>query len=397
MMGWIIGIIVFIAVIIVMAIIDFKLGSAYLKKNHRHLTFTKTSGDYLLYHNGNRLFDEMYVDITNAVKQVDVQFFIIKTDDISQQFFDLFKQKAREGVQVRVLVDRLGGYRITKKWREELEQAGVEFRFSEKPHFPYFIFHLNRRNHRKIVVIDGKISYAGGFNIAREYLGKDAEMGDWRDYHLRLTGEVVKNLHMIFLDDWYLAGGGKHAPMPPSDKGSKELLVSPNECGRMEKEFLKMIKAAEEEILIGTPYFIPTRKLMEALKLAAARGVMIKLLCPLKSDHPFVKEAGIPYFRELYQAGGRIRFYDAGFYHAKVFIVDRKQCDIGTANFDLRSLFLNKEVNIFVYDPGFIDHIRNLYLKDFADGLSYDQNWLADRSLGTRINVQIARLLRPLL
>ncbi|KHE71592.1 cardiolipin synthase, partial [Halobacillus sp. BBL2006] len=342
-------------------------------------------------------YERLFQDISNAREQVDICFYIIDNDYISKNFLHILKEKARGGILVRLLVDRVGGYRINKNMRKELTAAGVEFQFAEVPKFPYFFYHLNRRNHRKITVIDGKIGYAGGFNIGKNYIGETVKFGDWRDYHLRLTGPVVKEFHEIFLDDWYLATGDRFPAIPNHDEGKSKIKISATDGLELEKEFDQMIRFSKKEILIGTPYFIPTTKLMVSLKEALKNDVNIKILVPLKADHPFVKSAGITYLYELYQHGASIRFFDAGFYHAKLIMIDEQFADIGTANFDRRSLFLNKEVNTFVYEESFLQELREAYLKDFDDAINFDETWLKKRSLATRINEKIAVLLRPLL
>ena len=167
-------------------------------------------------------------------------------------------------------------------------------------------------------------------------------------------------------------------------------------CG-LEDEMDEMIQRTEQELLIGTPYFIPTNRLLSSLEKALERGVELRIMIPMKSDHPIVKEAGIPYLDYLYRRGAKVGFFDAGFYHAKVIIVDGEIADLGTANFDRRSLFLNKEVNTFIYEQVFIGDLREMYLQDFKDACSFDDDWLKNRSIGTRINEKIAIILRPFL
>ncbi|UOQ94989.1 cardiolipin synthase [Halobacillus shinanisalinarum] len=390
-------ILICIVILLLLIILDFKLGRKSHKNNARTLPFTETTGDYRLYKNGAPFFEDLFQEISEAQVQVDIFFYLISSDQAGRDFLQVLKNKAREGVPVRLLTDRLGGYQMSKSIRNDLKSAGVQFYFSAVPGFPYFFYKLNRRNHRKTTVIDGKIAYAGGFNIGRNYLGENPKFGDWRDYHLRLTGPVVTELHDVFLDDWYGASGEKHNPIINHDEGKHSLKIVPTDGMKLEGEFLKVIESAKREILIGTPYFIPTKKLMDAFKHALERGVTLQIMVPLKADHPFVKEAAIPYLEQLYRLGTQICLYDAGFYHSKVMIIDQSIADIGTANFDQRSFFLNKEVNTFVYDEAFISDLRQSYMDDARNAIPFDEEWLAQRSLATKINVQIAKLLRPIL
>ncbi|SEH46091.1 cardiolipin synthase [Halobacillus karajensis] len=392
-----ITIILFILLIFLLLYMDIKMGRANHLKQTRTLLFPKTTGDYQLYKNGSVLYEEMFQEIAGATSQVDICLFLIDNDPFSDQFLEILKNKARNGVPVRLLIDRLGGYKLNKKRQKELQEAGVKFYFAEPPGFPFFFYKMNRRNHRKITVIDGKIGYTGGFNIGKNYIGESAKFGEWRDYHLRLTGSVVSQIHKVFLDDWYLASGESSPPCEPPEDGDYKLNVVATDGVELEGKFEKMITSAQDEILIGTPYFIPTERLQKGLLQAIERGVNLHVLVPMKADHPFVKPAAIPYLKELYDNGATIRLFDAGFYHSKVIMIDQKVADIGTANFDRRSFFLNKEVNLYVFDEAFIKDLRKAYFEDADDALPFDEHWLKHRSMTTRFNQRIAVFLRPFL
>ncbi|MFD1020053.1 cardiolipin synthase [Thalassobacillus hwangdonensis] len=385
-------------ILFILALLDFKLGRLNHRKTTNSLRFPRKRGYAQFYQHGSALFEAMFQDIREAEKQIDTLFFIVKKDEISQRYFQLLEDKAKSGVVVRLLVDRAGGFRLGKKIIHQLKEAGVLFHFVEKPRFPFFIYKLNRRNHRKITIIDGKIGYVGGFNVAKEYIGRESRFGNWRDYHLRLTGSIVADLEAVFRCDWFTTTKQQFGPLADENAGGKmEIRVIPTDGFELEGEFLKMIREAKKSIRIGSPYFIPSRALMDELKLALQRNVSITLLCPLKSDHPLVKEAGIPYMEELYRAGGNVHWFSNGFYHSKVFAVDDAFCDIGTANFDRRSLFLNKEVNTIIFDQTFVQEVTAAFMEDVRDSIPFDDKWLKNRSLQTKINEQIARLFRGLL
>lgn len=390
-------IIMAIVLFIFLLMLDFKMGRKHHKKIARKLYFEKTTGDYALFKNGSPMYEKLFEDIHQASVQVDIFFYLIDRDYISQNFLQVLKDKASEGIPVRLLADRLGSYRINKQTRQELADAGVEFHFAEKPGFPYFFYRLHRRNHRKIAVIDGKIAFVGGYNIGKNYIGESSKFGDWRDYHLRLTGPVVKELQEVLFDDWYLSTGEALPPLDNHGTGNEKVRIVATDGVGLEDEMDEMIQRAEQELLIGTPYFIPTNRLLSSLEKALEHGVEVRIMIPMKSDHPFVKEAGIPYLDYLYRRGAKIGFFDAGFYHAKAIVVDGEIADLGTANFDRRSLFLNKEVNTFIYEQVFIGDLRKMYLEDFKDAVPFDDDWLKNRSIGTRINEKIAIILRPFL
>ncbi|MGP4069360.1 cardiolipin synthase [Halobacillus sp. B29] len=390
-------ILISIATFILLLITDFKMGQISHKKTGYPINTEETHGQYELFSNGLTLFEAFFQDIAEAKVRVDISFFLIDRNEISRKFLDILKKKAQEGVSVHLLGDRLGCYLINKQIRNELKAAGVHFAFAEKLRFPLFFYHLNRRNHRKITVIDGKVAYIGGFNVGSNYTGHNPKFGDWRDYHLRYTGAVVEKLHAVFLKDWYESTGEKLATIKLRHPEGKKVSVLDSDGIGVAEEFNRLIRSASKEIIIGTPYFIPTHDLLHSLKNALKNGIALYILVPMKSDHPFVKEAGIVFLNELYQRGAHIKFFDAGFYHSKVFIVDGECADIGTANFDRRSFFLNKEVNTYVYDKTFIAAVRDAYFQDMKDAVPFNESWLNNRSLSTKINEKIAAKLRPLL
>ncbi|UOQ45311.1 cardiolipin synthase [Halobacillus salinarum] len=396
-MGLLLAIFILIMFILLL-IVDFIMGRKAHKPSAQYLSFGKSEGEYQLYQNGAPLFEDFFQDIAEAKEQIDVLFYLIDDSQISLQLLDLLKKKAEEGLPVRLMVDRLGGYKMDRNIVRGLRESGVYFSFSESPRFPFFFYKLNRRNHRKITVIDGKAAYVGGFNVGKNYIGENAKFGNWRDYHLRIVGPAVEDLHTIFAADWEMATGEKMEPVNSDHQLDRyRLRFAATDGVNLEEEFLQLIHMAEKEIFIGTPYFIPTEQLMSALEQALTREVKLHILVPLKADHPFVKPAAIPYLKRMKDLGAKISLFDAGFYHSKIFIIDEKVADIGTANFDRRSLFLNKEVNTFVYDPGFIKELKELFMKDAGQSIAFDEAWLSKRSLTTKINEKIAILLRPLL
>ncbi|WP_431803006.1 cardiolipin synthase [Halobacillus andaensis] len=390
-------VLIVIIFLILLLVIDFKLGRRDHLAKQRFLPFDLTTGNYQLYKNGSPLYEDLCQDIANAKHHVDVFFYVINIDKAGRMLLDSLKKKAREGAEVRLLGDRLGCYQINKKVRQELEEAGVQFKFAEVPKFPFLFYKINRRNHRKIAVIDGKIGYFGGYNVGRVYMGDSSYFQDWRDYHLRVTGPVVADLHKTFLDDWGLAAKEADEPYILNREAEHTVRIVATDGGELEDDLFEMIQNARVEILIGTPYFIPTEMLLAALKEAIDRGVKVHLMIPMKPDHPLVKEAGLPFMYELYRHGGSVNFFDAGFYHAKLMLVDRTFAYLGTSNFDRRSFFLNKEVNMYIYEDEFVEDLRNAYMDDVKDARALDEEWIARRGLSVKIKEQIAKLFRPIL
>ncbi|WP_332692103.1 cardiolipin synthase [Halalkalibacter lacteus] len=355
MTGWIMTIIIVIAILAWLRI-DFVLGLTQQRKEAtRHVQKTRYS-DVTLLPTGDDFYKRLFADIEQATNHVHLLFYIIKDDHISEKMLKILEGKAKEGVTVRLLVDKLGSH-IPKKQLKQLKKAGVYFAYSHPISLPYLFFTLNRRNHRKLAIMDGKIGYIGGYNVGDEYLGRDPKFGPWRDFHLRLDGDGVQDIQEQFIEDWQTA---KQTCMvtenhyPPLKKGPIPLRILPTDGVYLEETFIDLIKQAKESIIIGTPYYIPGKALQKELIAASERGVDVKLIVPKKGDHPLVKEAAFPYFEPLLKTGVSVYQYYRGFFHAKVLVIDDQVCDIGTANCDQRSFHINHEINCLIYDSDFI-------------------------------------------
>ncbi|WP_232306004.1 cardiolipin synthase [Pontibacillus litoralis] len=378
--------------------IDYTLGKKQHMKHVRSLEFDEQLGDCTLYTIGDSFLTNLFHDIQNAEAHIDMLFFIVKKDAISMELLHLLKKKATQGVTVRFMLDRIGGYRVNRAMIKDLKKAGVQFTYTATPRFPFFFYQLNRRNHRKITIIDGKVAYVGGFNVAKEYISRDPRLGNWRDYHLRVVGRVIHPYAAVFNDDWDIANGEqKHPIVKNTNEGNKEMRIIATDGPPLEQVFHEMIEEAEQEICIGTPYFIPSERLFQSLLAALKRGVHVHVIVPMKSDHPLVKEAGLHYLYRLRAAGGDVYFFDLGFYHAKVFIVDQKYCDIGTANFDRRSLYLNQEINTLIYDQAFVEEVRLSFDHDMQDSQPFHEHYTQQFHYGTKIRMGLAYILRPFL
>ncbi|QWH53424.1 cardiolipin synthase [Bacillus mycoides] len=353
--------------------IDLSYGRIVHLKRVRSRSFPLRQSDFRLYTYGNDLYDALFTDIKQAKHHVHVLFFIVKNDDISRTFLKLLIDKAQEGIEVRLLLDRFGSHYLSKEAIYSLQKHGVSFSFCHKVKFPFPFFSANQRNHRKITVIDGKIGYIGGFNIGEEYLGHNQRLGLWRDYHLRLTGEGIQDLQKQFLHDWLddtdqnLLDSSLYFPM--RQPGTILHRFIPTDGAYLQNTFLHLIESAKKELFIGTPYFIPGKKIMNALLKARKRGVQITILVPQKADHALVREAKFPYCRKLIQAGCDIYAFQQGFFHAKIIIVDDHTCDIGTANFDMRSIYINHEINCLLYDKHFIQEVKRKFEEDLERSL----------------------------
>ncbi len=323
-------------------------------------------GEFQLYTNGEELYKRLFEDINDAEKNIYIHFYIVGKDEISREFLQLLEKKASSGVEVKLSVDRIGGYKLKKKLINQLKSKGVQFIFSKKPKLKNIFYSLHQRNHRRIVTIDGKVSYIGGFNIGKEYLGKDPKFGPWRDYHMRINGDGATDMERKFAEDWKEDTGetmSVHKSLPVQGDVKYQYLFS-NGKGLWQK-YGALLKQAKKSLIIATPYFVPSKEMMEELKNALNRGVNVKILVPFKSDAVLLKQAAYPYLKDMLHAGAEIYQYRNGFFHGKVTIIDGEIVDIGTANFDNRSFYLNCESNCVIYDKKVVVNVWDRLKEDF--------------------------------
>lgn len=355
---------------------------------------------------GNHKFNSLIQDIKNATISINIMYYIVKNDALGRTLIDTLTQKAQEGVEVRFLVDGLGGRQLSRKSLETFKAAGGQFAFFFPPKLKYVNMKLNYRNHRKLVIIDNEIGYLGGFNVANEYIGKNKKFGYWRDTHLRVTGGSIEDMNARFILDWRFASKEQliisHSYYPEIAHGGTTgmQIVS---CGpdspksEVELGYLKMICNAKKNIFIQTPYFVPDSSILEALKMATLSGVDVRIMIPCKPDHMFVYWATYSYVGILLNAGARIFIYDNGFLHAKTMSVDGEVISIGSANFDIRSFRLNFEANAFIYDCQEAYKMESIFEADMEKCHELTKQLYRNRSTLIKFKESIARLLSDLL
>ncbi|MEI5906536.1 cardiolipin synthase [Bacillus spongiae] len=358
--------------------------------------------------NGEETYHSILQLLKTATHHIHMEYYIVRHDHIGQEIKDILIQKAKDGVKVRFLYDAVGSWQLSKDYIEELRQVGVEM----VPFGPVKLAFLNNkfnfRNHRKIIVIDGRVGFMGGLNIGDEYLGRDKHFGFWRDTHLMVKGEAVRTLQLIFLQDWYYMTNdsfftpGYLNPSTPDkeiqDGGVQMIAGGPdNEFSIIKNIFFSMITSAEKCVWIASPYFIPDEDIFSALKIAALSGIDVRLLVPKRPDKRIVFHASRSYFPELLDAGARIFEYDKGFMHSKILIVDKELASIGTANMDMRSFHLNFEVNAFLYGTNSTVTLVKEYERDLLHSYELKNEQFSKRHLGYRILESTSRLLSPLL
>lgn len=359
-----------------------------------------------MFNDGKDFFRSLMKDIKSAKYSIDVEFYIIKPDFIGQRLLNLLTDKAREGVKVRLLIDALGSRRISNRKLIDFIEAGGEVEYFFKPKFKYLNFDLNYRNHRKIVIIDNKFGYIGGFNIAKEYLGFKKKFGYWRDTHLRIVGNSVQDLKAIFLMDWSVERGEKpdfdeidfYSENTESNIAVQIVMSGPDSVKeQIKRSMMRMITFAGEKIYLQTPYFVPDRAMIESLKMAAQSGVDVKIMIPCMPDHPFVYWANYAYCGELIKSGARVFRYENGFLHAKTLVVDGEVSTVGSANFDVRSFRLNFEANAFVYDKEFASKMEKTFEDDIKLSTEVTLEDYESRDLWIKIKEAVSVLLSDIL
>ena len=317
---------------------------------------------------GYAFFPELLRDIAEASHHIHINMYIFEDDALGRLVADALMDKARQGVKVRVIYDDVGCWRVNSRFFEHLREAGVEVVPFLPVRFPSFTSKVNYRNHRKIIVIDGRIGYIGGMNFARRYVSQK-----WRDTMFRLQGGVVYALQRAFLVDWYFVDHTlitDRIYYPTSQISSKSGVAQIVTSGPLARYpeimqgYVRIILAARRYIFIETPYFLPNEPILFALKTAALAGVDVRVMCPMCSDAHFIDWASRSYLREIYEAGARVYLYEPGFLHSKLLISDDSLVSCGSVNVDFRSLENNFEANVFVYDEGTALRLKKVYLDD---------------------------------
>ncbi|TXK73207.1 cardiolipin synthase [Paenibacillus sp. N3.4] len=354
--------------------------------------------------NADITYEAMLTAISKAQIHIHFEFYTIRSDLTGLRFQEALIRKAKEGVKVRVIYDGIGSYSLSAAYIHELKQAGIEVYPFLQPLIAFFDKRINYRNHRKIIVVDGKIGFVGGINIGDEYLGGNPKLGFWRDTHLMLEGDAVYYLQQTFMTDWLFVSSERlvDETLFPEHSIPKSSLVQIISSGpdaywdAIQEMFFGGIIAAKKRVYMTTPYFIPDPSITMALKTAVISGVDVRIILPFKADSLMVQYASRSYFLELMQAGVQFYLYRKGFIHAKVMIVDHTLATVGTANMDMRSFFSNFELNALLFNKDDIDRLESDFYMDLK---ACDELKLAEFEQRSRLEKGkevIARLLSPL-
>ncbi|MDW3037513.1 MULTISPECIES: cardiolipin synthase [Bacillus cereus group] len=389
------SIIVAIVVFILICMhIDVTLGRKMEAGKNMPTEYAPHYSDFQLYVEGKSFYKQLFTDIREAKRSIYTYFFILSDDKSSHTFLNLLKEKAKEGVNVYLSVDRINDLSFERKMISELRESGVRFTYSRKPELPFGFYSLHHRNHRRITTIDGEIGYTGGFNIGDEYLGKDKRFGYWRDYHVRLRGEGAKDLEEQFALDW--KRDTKEEIKRSTNKASKgntlHTMASYNGHHVAEK-YIELIKEAKHSIVITTPYFIAKNKeVMNALMEAQKRGVTVKILWSYKPDIPLVKEAAYPYIRQAVNNGIKVYGYKKGMFHGKLMLIDNELTVIGTTNFTSRSFNINDEMNLYIHGGSIVGQVNEALTEDFHNSKEMTKEFFEKLSFWERCKEKLGGL-----
>ncbi len=377
-----------------------------LAKAFTGIPFTSGNAAELLI-DGERTYEAMLKAIAFATNYILLQSYMVHDDQAGQEFKQALIDRAKQGINIYFLYDEIGSNKLSRSYLQSLRKHGIQVSAFHTTKGKGNRFQLNFRNHRKILVVDGEIGFLGGLNIGDEYLGKNPRLSPWRpwrDTHMKLQGPTVQSLQASFVQDWYWATR-KVIEVNWQIKANREAnqiaFVLPTGPADRFKAcnlfFVNAINQAQTRLWIATPYFVPDEATLTALKLAAMRGVDVRILLPNRPDHLFVYLCSFSYYSEMEAIGIKLYRYKHGFMHQKTILIDEDMAGVGTVNMDNRSFFLNFEVMGFVAAPQFVESVEKMLEDDLAVAVAVDFSEYYKKPLWFKLAVRISRLLMPLL
>lgn len=363
--------------------------------------------DVEILNNGHETFDSIKQALHAATETIHLEYYIIEDDDIGNEIADILCEKARQGVVVRVIYDDVGSWSLSRGYISRLRKAGVQIHCFMPVVFPWFTSKINYRNHRKIIVIDSKIGFTGGLNIADRYI-IGTKRGKWRDTHLKIEGGAVAMLQIAFVSDWWFAT--KELLMKEAEKYMSETEVKTggiamqiavsgpdSDYATIMQAYFSAITNAKNHIYISTPYFLPNETILTALKVAALSGIDVRIMLPSRSDSKMVHWASRSYFAELMEAKIKVYLYNDGFNHGKIITIDSVFSSVGTANMDVRSFEDNFEVTAMIYDRKTTERIEQSLAEDLKHCTKLNLHRWHTRKHQDNFKESVARLFSPLL
>ncbi|MCG7200815.1 cardiolipin synthase [Marinobacter pelagius] len=357
-----------------------------------------------LLRDGEATFEALFEAMEDACSYILLEFYIVRSDRVGQRIKSILERKLAQGVEVWFLYDDIGSAFLPRRYLRELARAGARVASFGDGNIRRRRFQINFRNHRKLLVCDGRVGFVGGINLGDEYLGTAMDQDPLRDTHCRIEGPAVSGLQMAWLEDWNWASdklptldwsAGEHTP------GNEEVLILPTGPADTWETctlfFLNCINNARSRIWIASPYFVPDFQIMNALQLAALRGIDVRILIPETPDNRLIKLAAYSYLVQASQAGIGIYRYQPGFMHQKVVLVDDRYAAVGTANLDNRSMRLNFEITAINTDPQFVAEVEQMLEEDLSSCRRMTESDYRDRSILFRLACRAIRLSAPLL
>jgi cardiolipin synthase len=365
-------------------------------------TLPATRGNQIdLLVDGDATFDAIFAAIDSARDYLLVQFFIVHDDTLGMKFQGKLIERARAGVKIYFLYDEVGCHSLPRMWLRVLRESGARVEGFKTTRGWGNRFQMNFRNHRKLVIVDGREALTGGLNVGDEYLGRSKRFGPWRDTHVRLRGPAVLAAQLAFLEDWYWATDEVPQVLwtPTTADADQRVLVlatgPADEAERCSLAFIRAVNSARSRLWISSPYFVPDLTVLTALQLAALRGVDVRLLLPRRTDHLLPMLSSYSYYESLASAGIELWRYQPGFLHQKALLVDDRLAAVGSINVDYRSFHLNFELMVMVTDQGFAGKMEAMMREDFARSIRVDLAEFDERPWWFKTAVRLARLLSP--
>tara|TARA_R110002167_G_scaffold33327_13_gene107095 strand:+ start:195 stop:1346 length:1152 start_codon:yes stop_codon:yes gene_type:complete len=375
-----------------------------LIKSNTYLSASK-GNEVVVLHTGKETFDSIFEAIAAARHFIHVQYYIFEEGELQDRFYKLFKTKIAEGVEVRMIYDSFGSSSFKGKMKKRFREIGVKAYPMMPLRFGSLLYTLNYRNHRKIIVIDGKVGYTGGVNVSDKYIKAISDLGIWEDLHVRLRGPVVNSLHRIFIKDYHFASktalllqpkylpeaeiaGDSIAQIAASGPDSNQPAIM--------QQYIAMINLAEKNIFIANPYFVPGIVVLEALKIAAQSGIEVHLLVPSRGDSLLTKYSMFANFEDFLATGVNI-YLRKDFSHSKVIVIDGKIASIGSGNFDYRSFEHNFEANAIIYDASISAEIKAEFEREIEESRKLSFDTFKKRPWSHKFLEGLAKFFSPLL
>lgn len=368
--------------------------------------YITSNNDIQVYFAGEEFFSDLKKEIANAKKIINMEYFIFQFDGIGKEIADLLIKKAKEGVEVNLIID--GVNLANQKLSRYFKNTGVHLYLFFRTYIPIFNIRINYRDHRKVTIIDNRVAFVGGMNIGDEYLGK-GKIGYWRDTSVKIYGDIVST----FEKEFYFSMSIVKNKFLKDEKTSNEISLKyeeednvymqvissgPNyEFPAIRDNYIKLIQEARKSVFIQTPYFVPDDLLLDTLKSAVLSGIDVKIMIPNKADHPFIYWINQYYVAELLRLGANIYRYENGFIHSKTILVDEEVVSVGTCNFDYRSFYLNFEINLNIYNKDVANSFKIQYYKDIAISKKLTFADFKKRSIFTKVKESVFRLLSPIM